>query len=106
MDAILVRGIEIFVFGHDHGTFLVIIHSMNMRNRPVRTMPPKTPPTMAPTEVDLETDFVAGRGRELEELTLDSVVVLAMLVMLGVLLVIRSLVVVLLGRSVADNNMV
>jgi hypothetical protein len=104
MDAILVRGIEIFVFGHDHGTFLVIIHSMNMRNRPVRTMPPKTPPTMA--GVDLETDFVAGRGRELEELTLDSVVVLAMLVMLGVLLVIRSLVVVLLGRSVADNNMV
>ena len=106
MVAILVVGIDVCVFGRDHRIFLVTVHSMNMRNRPVRATPPKTPPTMAPTGVDLETEFVAGRDRELEELTLDVVVVLAVLVMLGVLLVIWMLVMVLLGASVADNKMV
>ena len=82
---------------------------MNVRNRPVRAMPPKTPPTIAPTLVDLETEFVAGRDRELEELTLDVVVVLGMLVLLRVLLVLLvvwALVMVMLGVSVADNKMV
>jgi len=79
---------------------------MNIRNTPVRATPPKTPPMMAPVGVDLETEPVAGRGGEFEELTPDVVVVIVMVVILGSLLIMWILVIVLLGASVADNKMV
>ena len=106
MVATLVLGTAVCVLACDHRLFLIIVQIMNIRNTPVKATPPKTPPMMAPVGVDLETDFVAGRGREFEELTLDVVVVIVMLVILGSLLIIWILVVVMLRASVADNKMV
>lgn len=87
MAAILVVGTAVCVLARDHRPFLITVQIMNIRNTPVRATPPKTPPMMAPVGVDLETELVAGRGGEFEELTPDVVVVL-------------------LGASVADNKMV